>query len=554
MAQQSMLMGLLKTPSQVRQEQQERLMQESLARSQQMITGGGTTALPGILSRYGAQAAQRGAMAGAGLLRGVTGGLGTAVGGDMGQRIADLGVTAEERQARSRQQAISGLNMGDSKSLMEAAKKLSAMGDVAGAQALIQQAQALEKTSAETALTRAQISTEAAKQARAMAAAGYDQARIQETLGKMSLELDNLAVDLIVKQERAKSLAAGTVKTETETSQMKAKFPVEMLGMELQNQATSQGIVVDQARVNLINSQVSSEEVKRRAQESQISLDQARTELVKEETERYIQMTPSEVLKSALGVKKIEGEIEENKSQVTLNKARLADIGQTEFTRELEALVRDGYYTQNQANKLIETRLTTLANKGSLGQQIRVEGAKTNIKAVAAYTASVAGANRVMDSSLEGLKYLRDADTGTYRSGQELLTYISSRLGQKAGLDAKANNELLDVLLGGVALENASNLKGALSDKDLAFVKELAGNRNMSPRALATLFGKQYATAYAQDMTARAMETIIAESDPQTMSTFKIATIRSDLEKAYKITGQQQFASELAIIFPEEEQ
>jgi len=124
MAQQSMLMGLLKTPSQVRQEQQEKLAQDAFARSQQMITGGGTTALPGILSRYGAQAAQRGAMAGAGLLRGVTGGLGQAVGGDMGQRIADLGVTAEERQARSAQDVVKNIDPNDSESLMAAAEQL----------------------------------------------------------------------------------------------------------------------------------------------------------------------------------------------------------------------------------------------------------------------------------------------------------------------------------------------------------------------------------------------------------------------------------------------
>ena len=50
MADQTTLMGLLKTPSQIRKESQERLMQESLARSQQMLTRGGSTALPGIIS------------------------------------------------------------------------------------------------------------------------------------------------------------------------------------------------------------------------------------------------------------------------------------------------------------------------------------------------------------------------------------------------------------------------------------------------------------------------------------------------------------------------
>ena len=143
MAQQSMLMGLLKTPSQVRQEQQEKLAQDAYARSQQMITGGGTTALPGIISRYGAQAAQRGAMAGAGLLRGVTGGLGTAVGGDMGQRIADLGVSAEERQARSQQQAMQGLQMGNLQSMKATLKRLQETG--APQQALMGLQQAIAK-------------------------------------------------------------------------------------------------------------------------------------------------------------------------------------------------------------------------------------------------------------------------------------------------------------------------------------------------------------------------------------------------------------------------
>ena len=157
MAEQSVLMGLLKTPSQIRKEQQDRLMQESLARSQQMITGGGTTALPGIISRYGAQAAQRGAMAGAGLLRGVTGGLGTAVGGDMGQRIADLGVSAEERQARAGQEAISGMKSDDPASIRAAAQRLRELGLTQAATQLDARAMAVEDRASKKELTQVQL-------------------------------------------------------------------------------------------------------------------------------------------------------------------------------------------------------------------------------------------------------------------------------------------------------------------------------------------------------------------------------------------------------------
>ena len=152
MAQQSMLMGLLKTPSQVRQEQQEKLAQDAYARSQQMIVGGGTTALPGIISRYGAQAAQRGAMAGAGLLRGVAGGLGTAVGGDMGQRIADLGVSAEERQARAGQEAISNIKPNDPVSIRAAAQQLKNAGLMQAAAQLEAQALRVETAQKEAEL------------------------------------------------------------------------------------------------------------------------------------------------------------------------------------------------------------------------------------------------------------------------------------------------------------------------------------------------------------------------------------------------------------------
>jgi hypothetical protein len=145
MATNEMLMGLLKTPSQVRKEAEEKLAADAFARSQQMITRGGSTALPGIISGYGAQAAQRGAMAGAGLLRGISGGIGQAVGGDMGQRIADLGVSAEERQARTGQEIISGMKVDDPASIRATAQKLRQAGLIQAATQLDNQATRVEE-------------------------------------------------------------------------------------------------------------------------------------------------------------------------------------------------------------------------------------------------------------------------------------------------------------------------------------------------------------------------------------------------------------------------
>lgn len=132
MVNQTMLMGLLKTPSQVRKESQERLTEESLARSQQILRGisGGSTALPGIIAGYGAQAAQRGAQAGAGLLRGVSGGLGQLIGADtpLGEKTIALGIPLEERQAREQTQALQGVQMGNVESMKQALKRLQDSG------------------------------------------------------------------------------------------------------------------------------------------------------------------------------------------------------------------------------------------------------------------------------------------------------------------------------------------------------------------------------------------------------------------------------------------
>lgn len=131
MASETTLRGLLKTPSQIRKESQERMMEASLARSQQILRGvsGGSTALPGIIAGYGAQAAQRGAQAGAGLLRGVSGGLGQLIGADtpLGEKTIALGIPLEERQARAQQQAMRG-NLNDPDELRKKIARLQQLG------------------------------------------------------------------------------------------------------------------------------------------------------------------------------------------------------------------------------------------------------------------------------------------------------------------------------------------------------------------------------------------------------------------------------------------
>jgi hypothetical protein len=622
---QSMILDMLKTPQQVREEQLAKIRQQSAAQAQILAQPvRGTTALPGLLSRFAAGEAMeqrvdldKAARRAAGALGSTAGMLGYA---KAESSLRDALKTPEERLAGIRQSVMKGVDVSNSNELIAAAKRLSDAGDTQGAASLQKQAQQVEKAAADIALTQAQVRTEASKEAANMAKAGLDAEKIRDRLAKRGLEIDNLELDAIVKQARADNLEADTKKkdfdlerlkkvlpgelsmqaveialtaaranetsekvsqliqqaqpnldkaiadaaatqalaelrgaqteqTAVETKQAKERFPLEVVGLDLKNQATAAGITLDQARVNLVNSQVTTEEVTQRAQEAQISITQAREELVKEELSRYIQMTPSEVLKSQLGVKEIEGKIAQMDSQTLLNRGRLADIGQTEFTRELNTLVESGYYTPEQAQALVETRLQTIANKGSLGQVITEDRAKTTIKNVSQYVVDTAGSSKRMQQSMTALSLIKDANTGNFRSTADVYDAIVARAGSffgmgKESLSTVQSNELLEVLLGDKALENASSLKGALSDRDLAFVRELAGNRNMKPEALVTLFQKQYAQAYAENQTAMTLEAMMADMSPQQIATFNYGRVREDVEAANRILGAGLFKEE----------
>tara|TARA_R110000851_G_scaffold93230_4_gene203164 strand:- start:4977 stop:6533 length:1557 start_codon:yes stop_codon:yes gene_type:complete len=203
MATNGTMTGLLKTPSQVRKDAQSQLMQESFARSQQMISSGGTTALPGIISRYGAQAAQRGAQSGAGLLRGVTGGIGSAVGGDVGQSISDLGVSTDERQARMGQEALQGMNSNDPISIKQAAMRLRQLGLVGAANKLDQKANQLEaqttnldfkKKEEARAESRLNMEKERLQMQKDTAQTNKEKAKLDQQVSQLSIDESNLRI------------------------------------------------------------------------------------------------------------------------------------------------------------------------------------------------------------------------------------------------------------------------------------------------------------------------------------------------------------------------
>lgn len=156
-----LLSQLLKTPQQIRQEQLDRIRQQSLLGVQQQrpITGA-RSALPSIYQNVTNQAlASQGADI-AQAFRGATQGVGgmlSAVGQPkLGQAVSQLTVTPEERQAAQTQQALRGLSMENPEQMMAAARRLQQLGNTAAATALMQQALAVRKMNVDMAKTEAE--------------------------------------------------------------------------------------------------------------------------------------------------------------------------------------------------------------------------------------------------------------------------------------------------------------------------------------------------------------------------------------------------------------
>lgn len=124
MARQSMILDMLKTPRQVREEQLQKLRERSLAQANLLQPVRGTTALPGLITGFAQQqAAQIPVDINKAFRRGAQG-VGAVVGGDMGRAIGQIGISPEEQRARATQQAMRGLQMGNINSMKEALKRM----------------------------------------------------------------------------------------------------------------------------------------------------------------------------------------------------------------------------------------------------------------------------------------------------------------------------------------------------------------------------------------------------------------------------------------------
>ena len=463
-----LLSQLLKTPQQIRQEQLDRIRQESLAgiRAQQPISGA-MSALPSIYQNFTNQALARQGTDIAQAFRGATQGLGGMLGAvgapELGRSVSQLSVSPEERQAAQAQQALQGTKLQDPASLEAAAARLQQAGNVNAANALIARAQELRQGQAKLQLTQQQSMTEVSQQARQLAAAGYDQQRIATEIATRNPTIGN------IQAQQAASLALA----------------------------------------------------------GQRSADAFST----------TQKLPGELMQQTSELQKTRAQTEEIKSQINLNKERLASLNSTEFMKELNAT----NLSEDEKKQLIEERVRTRARTGGVsGVGNKVIDAKltsyTNV--IAAGDGAEVSVRQVGDM----LRVLPDASVGFASGIRGYAAEIGAALGIPAAERTAFANQLLDVISGKITLEAASAIKGALSDKDLAFLIKQAPRGELRPQTVQKLFSDLYKERYAENMTAVQFDKELGTLSDEQLRTYNVSDRRSKMMELYRLEAQQRLA------------
>lgn len=492
----SMILNMLKTPKQVREEQLTKLRQQSLAQANLLAAPQqASTALPGLIRSFAASQAAEIPTDVARAARGITGGLGGMLkaGGyqKAGEAIRQAGISPEERLAGQRQQVLKGVNTSDSKQLIEASKQLSALGDTAGASALTSQAQQIESVSAQTALTRSKINTEAAKAARQLAAGNLDKQKLITELMTLQPDLDakaaQTAANLALAEQRK-------VKTTEISSLLQGKIDMQTVDLALksaQEGKTKQEIItIIEERQPNIDKTV-----------AQTAAAYATGELATTRTAAIEAKLPGELLLQQAELTGRETKTELDKTTIAANRQKLATIGLTDFQKELKSLVDRGEMTQEKADSLLTERLETKARTGGVAG-IGNEVVKMKLDQFAEVIKNGEGTGKSLQLIGDVLQAFPDANVGTFGGVLRFAAEIGTVLGVPGAAKTDFANELLGYLSNKIALDEASNLKGALSDKDLDFLKQNAPSGEMRPMMLKKLLTDLYIDRYARQQTA----------------------------------------------------
>jgi hypothetical protein len=447
-----------------------------------------------------------------------------------GQALAQATVTPEERQAAQAQSVLKGLDMTNPEQLAEASKRLQSLGLSGAATSLLQRAQKLQSGQLDMALTASKIQTEAARQADLLAKAGKSQAEIATEVALRNPQIDEVNSRALASQALARQRTAEAVQTETLT-------PLKAAQLNKEIEAEDAGINLTNRKMSLISAQISTEEIQQRAKEQNITESEAKTQLLEAEIDRYIAMTPGAIIEQAQNIEKLKAGTQKEKQQARLAEARLGDVGMTDFLREAEA----ANLTEEEYQQLTKQRVEARARSGDVsGFGEKVIDAKLNL--VTDKIAEAKGADKAMSTAQRVLTVVPNLSTGLLETPKAIFAKIGSEFGFNAAKQEAFANELFGVLKEGLVLEQAGNLKGALSDKDLRFLQNSIGGRELRPEVITEIFANLYYIRYADQKVAEYLDGKLGEFTDDDIRKYNVTEDTKNLRREFYLEAKSQLA------------
>ena len=501
-----LISDLLKTPSQIRKENDQRRLTEGLAMAQLAQQGNTLGGVGGMFANFGAQQAAQTGRNISNAFRGVTDAIGTVTGADL--RPAD------ERAAGQDQAIMRGVKTNDPASMRKAAERIT---NPKAREALLAKADAIDTSRASVAATAAQQATDNAFKEREVLVKELEAA---VKAGKSQADIDNIRSQI---SERDALLGFRVQTAEAGARSAGAQADVDVATVDSK-------IAQAGANLNLTTTQVAelSQNIAQAAQKfpeelKGLTLDnlstQAATALATARANRVTELTPLEVKKIVEETELLGYQAESTQALTEQRKAELKDVGATDFLRELSA----ANLSPEEEQRLIKERLEARAATGGVsgfGESVL----NARLTQLTEYIQTGKDARKSLVRAENVLSVMNQADIGKFSSAKAFANSWLASMGIESAKAATAANELIKVLQGEITLAAAGNLKGALSDKDLAFLQDTIPSKDMSPEGVRNIFTLMAAERSAEVYAATQMDEYLATASSSDIRSTPVAT------------------------------
>ena len=506
------------------------------------------------LDQLSARRAQLGTMGGsmAGLLGQVAGG-GSILGEQLAEGIAGgLGLkTKQEKQAEAVQSAMKGIKYDDPESMLMVADKLDSAGNAQAANALRQNAAKVQAQQSSAAAASLQQQKENAfrerellLQAREVGLKALKEAREGEKsaaeLKRLEAEVNNINSQIAERDELLGiKIRKGTA--EAESIETQNTLDQALIGTRIAQAGADLGLTIQQQ--NQIKQSIDQAAAKFPEELKGLTLDnistEASTALTRAQANRTTALTGLEVKKIIKETELLGYQQEATQALTEERKARLDTMNSTDFLKELTA----ANLSKEEEQQLIRQRLEAQAASGGV-EGFGTAVLETRLEQLTRFIDTGKDASKSLSRAETMLDAMNEANIG---KGSTVLTFANSWLAALPGMDeAKATtaaNDLVRVLTGEITLDAASNLKGALSDKDLEFLKTITPDKSMSPQGMRNVFTRMAASHYADVEVARQMDEYLAGASAGELQSTplnnKANEVRQQAERAYLLMAKR---------------